>query len=151
MGSTNRRWLLSPTMSRLRAGMCSTVCARGSLSWSFALSSAASISASVVTTLCSAMMLLPKCYQFVEMSCGPRQNVAHIRLASVAWPYSVAPAGVRDLAVRAEVNDYLNLGVEAMHVPRLVVHCVGRKPNAVKTERAPFVSMIRSEEHTSEL
>src|ERR1035437_9726987 len=101
-------------MSRLRVGMCSTVCASGSLSWAFALSRAASISASVVTTSCSAMMLLPNKNQFVEMPCGCCQYVANVRLASVARPDGVCPVRERDLAVWAKIDDHLHVSVETM-------------------------------------
>jgi hypothetical protein len=59
--------------------------------------------------------------------------MAHIRFASVAWPYSVAPASERDRSIQAKIG--LDSGVETVNVPGRVVHRVGRKSNAVKTER----------------
>ena len=67
--------------------------------------------------------------------------MAHIRLASVAWPYSVAPASERDRPIPAKIDDDLDPGVETVHVPGRVVHRVGRKSNAVKTERTHLIGL----------
>jgi hypothetical protein len=81
-------------------------------------------------------MLLPNKNQFVEMLCGCCQYVANVRLASVARPDGVCPARELDFAVRAKIDDHLYVSVETMHVPRLVVHRVYRKPYAVEPDRA---------------
>jgi hypothetical protein len=81
------------------------------------------------------MMLLPKSYQFVKIPCGHRQDVTHIRLTPATRPDRVTSIGERDIAIGAKINDYLNLGVEAMHVPRRVVHRVGSEADAVNAER----------------
>ena len=75
------------------------------------------------------------------MPCGYRQHVPHIRLAPVAWPYGVCPASERDHPVLAKIGDNLDLGVETMHMPGRVVHRVGRKSNAVKTERTHLIGL----------
>jgi len=80
-------------------------------------------------------MLLPKCCQFVEVSCGYRQYVARIRFASIAWPDGVGPVGERELAVYSQIDDYLHVRIETMHMPGRVVHGIGGKADAVKTER----------------
>jgi hypothetical protein len=64
------------------------------------------------------------------MSCGHRQHVANIRLASVAWPYGVAPVGERDRPVPAKIEDGFDPRAETVHVPGRVVHRVDRKSNA---------------------
>ena len=79
-------------------------------------------------------MLLPKGYQFIEVLCGYRQYVARIRFASVARPDGVGPVGERELAVGAKIDDYLHVRIETMHVPGRMIHGVGRKADAVKTE-----------------
>jgi hypothetical protein len=61
--------------------------------------------------------------------------MASIRNAAVARADCVCPASERDPAVWAKINDYLNLGVEAMHVPGRVVHGVCREADAIETER----------------
>jgi hypothetical protein len=65
------------------------------------------------------------------MLCGHGQYMAHIRLASVAGPDGIASTGERDIAVGAKINDHLDLGVEAMHVPGAwsMAYAVKRTPS----------------------
>jgi hypothetical protein len=82
------------------------------------------------------MMLLPKSYEFVEMPGRDSQNMAYIRFASVDRSDGVCPVCQRNSAVPAQVHDYLNLGVETVHMPRFVVHGVGHKPYAIEADGA---------------
>jgi hypothetical protein len=81
------------------------------------------------------MMFLPKKDQFVKMNSCDREHVAHVRLASIAGPDSIGPIRKSDPAVGAKIDDHLNVSVETMHVPRIVVHGVRHKPYAVKPDR----------------
>jgi hypothetical protein len=81
------------------------------------------------------MMLLPKKNQFVEMPGGRSQYMAHIRLASVARPDGVCSVGERDPAVWAKIDDHFYVRIETMHVAQLVVHRVGRKPDAIEADQ----------------
>ena len=69
------------------------------------------------------------------MSRGYSQYMAHIRLASVTRPDGVCSNGERDLAVWAKIDDHLYISVETMHMARLVVHRVCRKPYAMEPDR----------------
>lgn len=81
-------------------------------------------------------MFLPKKNQIVEVPGGNSQYMAHIRLASVARPYGVCSRGKRNLAVLAQIDDYFNIRIETMYMTRLMVHRVGRKPNAIEPDRS---------------
>ncbi len=81
-------------------------------------------------------MLLPKRYQIVEVPGGYSQDMPHIRLASVSRPDSVCSRGQCDLAIQAKINDYLYIRIETVQMPRLMVHCVSRKPDSTESDRA---------------
>jgi hypothetical protein len=81
------------------------------------------------------MMLLPKGYQFLKMPCSGQKYVPHIGFASVAGPDGVCSVGEGDPAVRAKIDDDFDLGIESMHMPRRMIHRVGRKPNAIEPDR----------------
>jgi hypothetical protein len=67
--------------------------------------------------------------------------MAHIRLASVAWPDGVRSVGERDPSTRAKIDNYFNFSVETMYVARLMVHRVGRKPDAAEADRTHWTPL----------
>jgi len=80
------------------------------------------------------MVFLPKRCKFIEMI-GCRQYVAHVRFASIARPDGICPVRKRNRTVKAKIDDYFQLSIKAMYVPRFVIHRVRRKSYAVEPER----------------
>jgi hypothetical protein len=62
--------------------------------------------------------------------------MANIRNTSVTRPDRILSAGERNRSVQAKIDNHFKFGVEAMHVPRRVVHGVNREAYAVKAERS---------------
>jgi len=61
--------------------------------------------------------------------------MTHIGFTRVAWPYGIGSVGKRYLAIRAKIDDHLDLRVETMHMTRLVVHRVNHEPDAIEANR----------------
>jgi len=66
------------------------------------------------------------------------QNMPHITAARIAGAHGVGSIRACYLLLKplAEFYDDLNLGIESMHVARLMIFGVSDKPDAIETNRA---------------
>jgi len=110
---------------------------RGSPSNSFAASSAASISASVVRSLgCLSIHRLPKLVQLNRVRCRRIQNPAYVTSLRIRRPHRIPPCRLRNLPIGKQVDNYRNLRHKTMHMTGQVIGGKCGKPNTIKHLRA---------------
>jgi hypothetical protein len=108
---------------------------------------AASISASVVTTLAnSGMRFSPKLNELIEILGRRLQDVLHIAATRIAGPYRVVPICQSNFSVGpiAKFHNYFRLRIESMHMARLMIFRIREKPNAIEPERPHTKRILRN-------
>jgi hypothetical protein len=80
------------------------------------------------------MCFLPQTDNLVKMRCRNLQDVLHIAALGIAWANCIATIRFIGPAQgpRQQVDDYLSLSLEAVHVTRFMVLRIGNKPHAIE-------------------
>jgi len=77
-------------------------------------------------------VFLPKNDQFLKVPGSCPHHVPHVGFAAVDRSYCVLSVGKCNVAVASKIDNRFHFGIEAVNMPRLMIHGVGKEANAVE-------------------